>query len=96
LTPAGIAVTIAEPLWNGQHLNFKEKDKMLVLSRKPGEKIHIGTDITITVASVQGNRVRIGIEAPDQISIVRNELQESFNDFRTPDQMHDPAFDSRL
>jgi len=65
---------------------------MLVLSRKPGEKIHIGTEITIMVASVEGNRVRIGIEAPDQVPIVRNELREAFNDLRIPDPLHNPAF----
>lgn len=47
---------------------------MLVLSRKPGEKIHIDTDITITVVEVVGNRVKIGIEAPGHIAILRGEL----------------------
>jgi carbon storage regulator len=49
---------------------------MLVLSRKLGEKIHIGTDITITLVEVQGNRCRIGIEAPAEVSILRAELLE--------------------
>ncbi len=47
---------------------------MLVLSRKAGETIHIGEDIRITVATVQGNRVRIAVEAPDQVLILRGEL----------------------
>jgi carbon storage regulator CsrA len=47
---------------------------MLVLSRKPGEKIVINNNITITVVGVIGNRVKIGIEAPDQVSILRGEL----------------------
>ena len=47
---------------------------MLVLSRKPGEQIHIGTDITITVVDVGGNRIRLGIEAPEAVSIFRAEL----------------------
>jgi len=47
---------------------------MLVLSRKPGEKIVIDNGIAITVVSVNGNRVRIGIEADDQVSILRGEL----------------------
>ena len=37
---------------------------MLVLSRKPGEQLRIGDNITITVVEVRGNRVKIGIEAP--------------------------------
>jgi carbon storage regulator len=47
---------------------------MLVLSRKPGEKVRISTDITIIVLEVKGKRVRIGIEAPRQVGIVRQEL----------------------
>jgi carbon storage regulator len=49
---------------------------MLVLSRKPGEKIVIGNGITITVVETLGNRVRLGIEAPPQIHILRGELAE--------------------
>lgn len=47
---------------------------MLVLSRKPGERIHIGNGITLSVLRVSGNRVRIGIEAPDSVHIVRGEI----------------------
>jgi carbon storage regulator len=47
---------------------------MLVLSRKLGEKVVIGTGITLTIVEVHGNRVRIGIEAPDQVPILRGEL----------------------
>jgi carbon storage regulator len=47
---------------------------MLVLSRKPGEKVVIGGGITVTVVSVSGNKVRIGIDAPGQVRILRAEL----------------------
>ncbi len=47
---------------------------MLVLSRKPGEKIIIGNDITLTVVEVKGNRVRLAFDAPNQICILRGEL----------------------
>ncbi len=47
---------------------------MLVLSRKPGERILIGDDVTITVVRVGMNSVRIGIEAPPNVNIVREEL----------------------
>jgi carbon storage regulator len=47
---------------------------MLVLSRKPGEKVVIANGITLTVVEVHGNRVRIGFDAPDQIPILRGEL----------------------
>lgn len=49
---------------------------MLVLTRKPGEKIRIGADITITVLEVKGNRVRLDIDAPEDIRVVRAELSE--------------------
>jgi carbon storage regulator len=47
---------------------------MLVLSRKPGEKLVIGKDITITVLETRGGRARIGIEAPGHVPILRVEL----------------------
>ena len=47
---------------------------MLVLTRKAGEQIRIGNDIVVTVLEVLGNKVRVGIDAPDNISIVRGEL----------------------
>ena len=49
---------------------------MLVLSRKPGERIHIGKDIVVTVLEVSGKLVRIGISAPDHVSILRSEVKE--------------------
>jgi carbon storage regulator len=47
---------------------------MLVLTRKVGERIVINTDILIEVLEVQGNRVRIGIQAPQGVPILRQEL----------------------
>jgi len=47
---------------------------MLVLSRKPGERILIGDEIAVTVVRIGPNTVRIGIEAPRTMNIVRDEL----------------------
>jgi len=47
---------------------------MLVLSRKPGEKLVIGDDVVLTINRISGNRVAIGIEAPRDVRIVRGEL----------------------
>lgn len=47
---------------------------MLVLTRKRGELIQIDGNIQVTVISVQGNRVRLGIEAPDNVAVRRGEL----------------------
>ncbi len=47
---------------------------MLVLSRKLSQQILIGSDIAITVVKIEGNQVRLGIEAPPGVSILRQEL----------------------
>ena len=47
---------------------------MLVLSRKAGERILVGDDVAITVVRIGPNSVRIGIEAPRSMNIVREEL----------------------
>jgi carbon storage regulator len=47
---------------------------MLVLSRKSGERILIGDNVTVTVVRIGPNNVRLGIEAPRELNIVREEL----------------------
>jgi len=47
---------------------------MLVLSRKPGERILIGNDVTVTIVRIGPNTVRLGIDAPEHLNIVREEL----------------------
>jgi carbon storage regulator len=47
---------------------------MLILSRKAGEKLQIGRDITVTVLNSNGHRIRIGIDAPREIPIARMEM----------------------
>jgi len=47
---------------------------MLVLTRKQGERIKIGQDVVVTVCRIAAGKVRIGIEAPDRVHIVRCEL----------------------
>ena len=47
---------------------------MLVLTRLPGETIRVGMNITFTVLEVRGKRVRIGVDAPTQVQVLREEL----------------------
>lgn len=47
---------------------------MLVLSRKPGERILVGDDVVITIVRIGPNTVRLGIDAPGHMNIVREEL----------------------
>ena len=50
---------------------------MLVLTRKLMEKVHIGSDICITVVRLEGGQVRLGIDAPRHIHVVRAELLQA-------------------
>ncbi len=50
---------------------------MLVLSRKQKQQIKIGDDVVLTVLQVKGNTVRLGIEAPKEIHVIRGELEDS-------------------
>lgn len=47
---------------------------MLVLTRRPGESIMIGGDITVTVLEVRGDQIRIGIDAPRSVKVHREEV----------------------
>ena len=50
---------------------------MLILTRKLNESIYIGDDVTITIIGIDGDRVRIGIDAPKDLKILRSELVEN-------------------
>ena len=50
---------------------------MLILARKIDEKIKIGNDITITLISVQGDQVKIGVEAPKNVKVFRQEVYDA-------------------
>lgn len=50
---------------------------MLVLSRKKGESIVIGEEVTLTVVEIRGDKVRLGIEAPKDVTIHRQEVADA-------------------
>ena len=53
-----------------------ENNVMLILTRRAGETVMIGSDVTITVLGVKGNQVRIGINAPKDVAVHREEIYE--------------------
>ena len=49
---------------------------MLSLARRPGQKIRIGEDIILVIREIRGRQVKIGIEAPPQVRVLREEIYE--------------------
>lgn len=68
----------------------RERAQMLVLSRKMGERIWIGDEIAITVVRVNGAGVRIGIEAPPHLAVMRDELKQKILLAQTKSQNQQP------
>jgi len=49
---------------------------MLVLTRRIGETLMVGDEVTVTILSVKGNQVRIGVNAPEEVAVHREEIYE--------------------
>jgi carbon storage regulator CsrA len=57
---------------------------MLVLSRKVGERIHVGDNIVLEIRRIAGNRVTLALDAPRNVRILRGELEMAAREFRAP------------
>jgi carbon storage regulator len=64
---------------------------MLVLSRKIGQSLLIGNDIRIKVVEIRGQQVRLGLEAPDDVPVIREELHREVADSNARALAPDPA-----
>ena len=62
---------------------------MLILSRRTDESIVIGDEVTITILSVKGKQVRIGINAPPDVSVHRQEIYQRIQDDEPADEASD-------
>lgn len=64
---------------------------MLILTRRVGETLMIGNDVTVTVLGVKGNQVRIGINAPKHIAVHREEIYERVKREQEAGNSHAPV-----
>lgn len=63
---------------------------MLILTRRVGETVMIGDDVTITVLGVKGNQVRVGINAPKNVAVHREEIYERIKREQQPERAAQP------
>jgi carbon storage regulator len=47
---------------------------MLILSRRPGESVHVGDDIKITILSIKGQQIKLGLDVPEHMPVYREEI----------------------
>ena len=59
---------------------------MLILTRRVGETVMIGDNVTVTVLGVKGNQVRVGVNAPKEIAVHREEIYERIKREQTNNQ----------
>ncbi|HES76935.1 MAG TPA: carbon storage regulator [bacterium] len=66
---------------------------MLILTRRVGEVLRIGDDVSITILGVKGNQVRIGIDAPKDVAVHREEIYQRIKREGDIDELTDDGFD---
>lgn len=64
---------------------------MLILTRRVGETVMIGNEVTVTVLGVKGNQVRIGVNAPKDVAVHREEIYDRIKREEDGDQNSPPA-----
>ena len=77
-------------------MSSRSEIEMLVLSRKTGQSIEIGEEITVNVTQVKGNRVRLSIQAPRHIPIPRSEITTESDVLERPPHGTESLVDGRV
>ena len=67
---------------------------MLILTRRVGESLMIGDDVNVTVLGIRGNQVRIGVNAPKEIPVHREEIYDRIKREKSGDAPADDEYDS--
>ena len=65
---------------------------MLILTRRVGETVVIGDEVTVTVLGVKGNQVRLGVNAPREVAVHREEIFERIQRERTEEEESRPQY----
>jgi carbon storage regulator len=68
---------------------------MLILTRRVGETVMIGNDVTVTILGVKGNQVRVGINAPKNVAVHREEIYERIKREQQGDSQGDAEGESQ-
>ena len=68
---------------------------MLILTRRIGEVLRVGDEVSITVLGIKGNQVRIGIDAPKDVAVHREEIYQRIKNETHPQESHADSHDDQ-